>query len=463
VLADRAIAFDQDRLLGELDASDAAWKDWFDAFEASRERIYETRPHDSAHKALSWDQVRTQLPAVFEHTRLKVVNSDTNIGTTVDFAPRMSPDGSLLPPQDCYTILVGGAKLSRGLTIEGLCISYFVRWSTNPTEDTVLQLSRWFGYRGPHLEFCRVFMSSHVYSELAAMHENDLDLRLQLASLMEQNRTPHEAVLVIRSNPRSLPTGKMGDGKLLDIAFSPFNSVLGSVEMGEFERDNQAVALEFVEGIRTSPHEVVRSATGRERGLLSRGRSVGEVVQVLEAMKYSGHNPQHDETALRGSFRIADPARPFGTSLGFLEDPYYVAAYLKAWSSKAAADPKVDPPPSFNFAVSFGELAMETAPFNFPLTNRQVTETGRVIGGWTGRSDTWDGDAFFDSPPLSQRIKDTYSRATGAPGLLLLYIVHKDARGRSGLGVTRKHHSPILGISIPFGGPPFRRTLAARS
>ncbi len=45
-------------------------------------------------------------------------------------------------------IAVGGNRLSRGLTLEGLTVSYFVRRSA--TYDTLMQMGRWFGFRGGH-------------------------------------------------------------------------------------------------------------------------------------------------------------------------------------------------------------------------------------------------------------------------------------------------------------------------
>src|ERR1043166_712610 len=119
--------------------------------------------------------------------------------------------GEELPPQDIYVIVVGGTKLSRGITLEGLCVSYFTRWVPNPTEDTVQQMSRWFGYRGPHLEFCRLFTGKAVYDSLRQMSENDTHLRYQLAELMRVGGSLKDAILVLRANPRALPTGKMGD------------------------------------------------------------------------------------------------------------------------------------------------------------------------------------------------------------------------------------------------------------
>jgi vacuolar-type H+-ATPase subunit F/Vma7 len=52
-------------------------------------------------------------------------------------------------------IVIGGNKLSRGFTLEGLSINYFVR-NTNYA-DALLQMGRWFGYRPGYIDCCKLF------------------------------------------------------------------------------------------------------------------------------------------------------------------------------------------------------------------------------------------------------------------------------------------------------------------
>ncbi|WP_164081642.1 Z1 domain-containing protein, partial [Stenotrophomonas maltophilia] len=54
-------------------------------------------------------------------------------------------------------IAIGGDKLARGLTLEGLCTSYFLRASK--MYDTLMQMGRWFGYRPGYLDLCRLYTS----------------------------------------------------------------------------------------------------------------------------------------------------------------------------------------------------------------------------------------------------------------------------------------------------------------
>lgn len=61
---------------------------------------------------------------------------------------------------DVWKILVGGAKLSRGFTVEGLTVSYYTRRTT--TADTLMQMGRWFGYRTGYKDLVRLYIGRKV-------------------------------------------------------------------------------------------------------------------------------------------------------------------------------------------------------------------------------------------------------------------------------------------------------------
>ncbi len=60
----------------------------------------------------------------------------------------------------CYIIAIGGDKLSRGLTLEGLTVSYFLRPSH--MYDTLMQMGRWFGFRPGYVDACRLFITAEL-------------------------------------------------------------------------------------------------------------------------------------------------------------------------------------------------------------------------------------------------------------------------------------------------------------
>jgi hypothetical protein len=99
-------------------------------------------------------------------------------------------------------IAVGGNSLSRGLTLEGLSTSYFYRNSI--MYDTLLQMGRWFGYRGSYSDLCRLFLSDDAVSWFSDITQATIDLREQLRRMQDLGQTPAEFGLKVRAHPDSL-------------------------------------------------------------------------------------------------------------------------------------------------------------------------------------------------------------------------------------------------------------------
>lgn len=447
-IGEGTVLFDDQKLMVQVTQEEARWQAWFERFEASRNRIYEQRPHPEAQVPITWSDVLLHLPAIFRNTNLKAVNSDGIEGQTLDYAPKISVSGTKMAPQDVVVIAVGGSKLSRGLTVEGLCVSYYTRSTNRPLEDTTLQTSRWFGYRGPHLEFCRLFTTEDTYERLKDIQENDWDHRMRLANLMAKGEPLEQARIALRTSPSCLLTAKLGVGSVHNLAFSPTTHVYNHIETGVLAGHNQDVAAELVQRIRSKGSEDVAGRLGASRGLLSRGWSATDVADLLDEFEYSGHNPDPARYPTPELYRTADPQRERARLLATNNDPYVVAAYLRFWATQRQA------PPSFNVGVTFGTLSDENEPFDFPLLNRKISARGRMEGGWSGASSGWRGDAFFDNPDVAV-VGFNGLRLEGAEGLVLLHVVHSAAKGRSGGGITRQFHSPTIGLAIPAGGPAF--------
>lgn len=110
-------------------------------------------------------------------------------------------------------IAVGGMSLSRGLTLEGLSVSYFLRRSL--MYDTLFQMGRWFGYRDGYEDLCRLWMPEEAqgwYQHIAASIE---ELRVELARMQSVDATPREFGLKVRSHPDALMVtarNKIGSG-----------------------------------------------------------------------------------------------------------------------------------------------------------------------------------------------------------------------------------------------------------
>lgn len=111
-------------------------------------------------------------------------------------------------------IAIGGFSLSRGLTLEGLTVSYFLRNSI--MYDTLMQMGRWFGYRQGYEDLCRVWIPADGVGWYAHIHEAMDDLQTQLKRMELAKATPEQFGLAVRSHPESLivtARNKMGTGR----------------------------------------------------------------------------------------------------------------------------------------------------------------------------------------------------------------------------------------------------------
>ncbi len=111
-------------------------------------------------------------------------------------------------------IAVGGFSLSRGLTLEGLMTTYFLRNSV--MYDTLMQMGRWFGFRPDYGDLCRVWMPEEAEGWYAHIAESSDMLRDELRAMEAAGATPEEFGLKVRSHPDTLivtARNKMGTGQ----------------------------------------------------------------------------------------------------------------------------------------------------------------------------------------------------------------------------------------------------------
>ena len=106
------------------------------------------------------------------------------------------------------TIVIGGDKLSRGITLDGLCISYFLRSAKMPMYDTLMQMGRWFGYRMGFEDLCRLYTTDNVIRWFFHISVATEELRNTFRIMASQGATPLEFGLKVRTNPNLIITSK---------------------------------------------------------------------------------------------------------------------------------------------------------------------------------------------------------------------------------------------------------------
>lgn len=482
---DAGLHLDVTGLTRRLVEEESLWEMWLDRFKRSAAGL-STVPGQShgTLPSLTWVEVKSVLKtAIFPSVKVRVLNSDPRANDRPQFSPQCDASGLFLPPRDLLTIFVAGNVLSRGLTIEGLCTSLFLRSAKEPAADTQMQMQRWFGYRGSHFAFCRVFAFADQLNLFRRYHSNDQAMKSEILAHMEDRRQSVIGALVLQGDAFKA-TSKV-ESLRVPLHPGPTPSVrLLEPPTGGAYMDNLLLLNELLQ---QEDWEYLEHPEGTRRGLIkSKPISMLEVASLLERLRYSSHDP---DLTLELSKRWAslqkvlcwpEPLfRPPGKqSLPMVVDPsgcpYSIAAYLRLWHA-ALGRPNTpglmptDSPstpwnmvdhltvPRFYVGVRFGAesgsklLRFKGSPI--PTMRRGFAE-GRddlLATLWGSRNPTerWLGDQMFDyhfhktqgGPRL---LSDDSWRPRGHPGLLLFHVVS---------GAPAGGETVALGLAIPHGGP----------
>ncbi|CEI46641.1 Endonuclease [Propionibacterium freudenreichii] len=159
----------------------------------------------------TWDEVQSRIPAVLAELEVIVDNGESN--DRLDYDPSNGSDRTI--------VVIGGGTLARGLTLEGLVVSYFTR--TSSTYDTLMQMGRWFGYRNGYEDLPRVWVTEGLDQDYAFLARVEADLRDEIESVQDSDFTPRQLGVRIRTHPGRLQItaeNKMYNAEVVQIGLS---------------------------------------------------------------------------------------------------------------------------------------------------------------------------------------------------------------------------------------------------
>ncbi|MFC1545196.1 Z1 domain-containing protein [Gemmatimonadota bacterium] len=195
-----------------------AWNDQEEDLIAELSSLWtrECRAFAAEEPSTSFDELSVHLGKVLETTLIRAENY-------------LMPDEERMDYGDepLIQIVVGGNILARGLTMEGLVTSYFVR-SAN-AYDTLLQMGRWFGYRPGYGDLPRVWMTDELrsfYFELAAVEH---EIRSDIERYALESSTPLEFAPRIRTHPNLMITSRLKMRNAISCSISYSNSHIQTI------------------------------------------------------------------------------------------------------------------------------------------------------------------------------------------------------------------------------------------
>jgi hypothetical protein len=232
---------------------------------------------------VSWDQILEAIPDVLADIKVRMINGRAK--EALDYAEREGVGLKL--------IAIGGEKLARGLTLEGLCTSYFVR--TTKMYDTLMQMGRWFGYRPGYVDLCRLYTTGDLIEWFCHIADASEELREEFDAMAASNETPYAFGMKVQSHPVLMVTSplKMRTAKSLQLSFS--GQLLETVALhntpSALKRNldaTQALLREMGPPSETSPHRARISSSQDWKGSFLWNDVPGEAVADFFAA-YSTH------------------------------------------------------------------------------------------------------------------------------------------------------------------------------
>jgi hypothetical protein len=169
-------------------------KIWYKYYSSIIEHVSDYLPKgydDEFLKPISFETIKNNfLTDAIKDIEVKAINSLT--GDKLIY-PRNTPK---------KYIAIGGNRLSRGFTLEGLSINYFVR--STDYSDALLQMGRWFGYRPGYLDCCKLFITQDSMDKYDLVTRTIEELEIEFKKMEEKNRTPRNFVLRVKKHRGTL-------------------------------------------------------------------------------------------------------------------------------------------------------------------------------------------------------------------------------------------------------------------
>jgi Z1 domain len=204
-------------------------------------------PEELRGAPVSWREVSDHLPVAV--ARIKVLEINGTARDALTYTDQ--PDGISL-------IVVGGDKLSRGLTLEGLSVSYYLRASK--MYDTLMQMGRWFGFREGYTDLLRLYTTGELqewYRDITVANE---ELGHKFDEMARVGSNPRDFSLYVRKSPAGLlvtARAKMRSGRTMELTFSgDVVETIGFQRDSALQRDNLDHVEKFL---------LAQTAAGRHR------------------------------------------------------------------------------------------------------------------------------------------------------------------------------------------------------
>lgn len=249
---------------------------------------------------VSWEEIRQTLHEAIASIKVVTINQKSAEEEKLNYSLyKNSAKGRRV-------IAVGGLTLSRGLTLEGLCVSYFYR--NSKAYDTLLQMGRWFGYRTGYADLFRIWMDRDAQDWYALIATAVNELRTDFRRMSANRLPPSRFGIRVKSDPDTLivtAQNKMRNSAVIEYAFSFSASGVETpfVPKAEILHEENIKRVSALAG-------AIRSATKVGNKYLWTAVDKTYVADFLAALNISNMNMKF----------LVDPASKSKALIGFIAD-----------------------------------------------------------------------------------------------------------------------------------------------
>lgn len=426
----------------EMDYLRNAWR--YDSKEDREltEDIYRSRWHNEFQTRnietanLEFDHIKQNIDMIFKYPiPVCVFNSKTD--DQLDY--HTNPGQNL--------IVIGGNRLSRGITLEGLLVSYYTRKGIN--YDTVMQAGRWFGYRPRYADLTRLWTTRETYRNFRHLAIVEEDLRKQIEAFERLGKTPRDVSPLIIGHPDLNVTApnRMGVGREYQANYADrfIQSVRLYLQNTEFLNENLKATKDFLQRLGKCEDNIWRDIPWRTVAEYIRSFKVPDEATNFrphQLEQYIHHQATFNSELIKWSIALVVPSR-LNSKIGTIDLGNSIGKIHAIERSRLRADPEsigvlANPPKSVNDA---GDQARG-------LTPSQIKQAYQ----------DWKKEKYMNFGSALR-----YQRSP-TEGLLCIYPISKlsrakyQSKNREDLFDDPDQGVPVIGLSILF--PPSDKATA---
>jgi len=232
---------------------------------------------DTAISKHSWGDIKAELRNAIIKIEVRAVHGTKNT-SQLEFHNVSEINYDLHKRNGLSVIAVGGNRLARGITLEGLSVSYYLR--TSRMYDSLMQMGRWFGYRPGYVDLCRLYTTDQLKTWYRHITVATQEMRADFDEMAGHNKKPSDYRLKVRTHSGLLTitaASKMRRHEIIRVGFS------GSYKQTyEFSKD-QAVIKKNFDALQEMINALPEPKLDQPNKFYWKGSIAEEVIRFIES------------------------------------------------------------------------------------------------------------------------------------------------------------------------------------